>query len=79
MTGIEVKSWEARELDRSARLTIVVEKWAAGLLSRDGKKKLKKGLRVRQPRKVIKPWHKSTSPNLTPFKEITPRDHRRDF
>lgn len=30
MTGIEVKSWEAREWERSARLTIVVEKWAAG-------------------------------------------------
>lgn len=42
MTGIEVKSWEARELDRSARLTIVVEKWAAGCFQ-EMAKKAKKG------------------------------------
>lgn len=33
MTGIEVKSCEARELERSARLTIVVEK--AAVLGKD--------------------------------------------
>lgn len=37
MTGIEVKSWEARELERSARLTIVVEV-GSRVLRRDAKK-----------------------------------------
>lgn len=78
MTGIEVKSWEARELDRSTRLTIVVEKWAAGCFQ-EMAKKAKKGPACSATAKNDKPWHKSTSPNLTPFKEITPRDHRRDF